>query len=400
MILHIDMDAFFASVEQRDNPELKNKPVIICGNSERAVVSTASYEARAFGIGSAMPVFQAKQRCDHLMIVPGNMKKYQADSRKIMEILSHFSPVMEQVSIDEAYVDISGCKRLFGSPEDMARTIKKDIYNQLSLTCSIGIAPIKFLSKIASDMNKPDGITIIEKSRVKDFIFSLPIQKIPGVGKTAMKQMKMLQIRTLGDINKYTLPVLTRKFGKMGQRLIELSKGMDLSKVETNYIRKSISTETTLAQDSSDFETIKKILLDRSQSVGRNLRKKNLICENVYIKLKFSDFSQITRSQKLNDAICSSSAIFNEALTLYRKVQLKKKIRLVGVGVTSLKDKHSPVQMQLLQTPDKPKKQWESVDYAVDSISEKFGNNIVKKASLSRTKHVKKQDKGYDGGKT
>jgi len=392
MILHIDMDAFFAAIEQRDNPTLKNKPVIVSGKSKRSVVATASYEARLFGIRSAMPVFQAKQKCDHLVIVPGNMKKYRAESKKMMEIISHFSPLVEQVSIDEAYIDIKGCERLFGSPENIARSIKKYIYNELFLTCSVGIAPIKFLSKIASDMNKPDGITIIKRSQVKDFIFSLPIQKVSGIGKSAMEKMEILQIKTLGDINKYTLPILTQKFGKMGQKLIALSNGIDPSRVETNYTRKSISSETTLSKDIFDFETIKQMILDRSQSVGRELRKKKFVCENVFIKLKFSDFSQITRSKKLDTSICSSAAIFNEALALYKKVQLKKRIRLVGVGVTALKDKNTPVQMQLIQDQSRQKKQWESVDSAVDSISEKFGTHIIKKASLSELNYRRNPD--------
>lgn len=386
------MDAFFAAIEQRDNPALKNKPVIISGKSARSVVSTASYEARKFGIRSAMPVFQAMQKCDHLMIVPGNMKKYQANSQRIMEILFHFSPLVEQVSIDEAYMDITGCERLFGSPEKMAQTIKKRIYDDLSLTSSVGIAPIKFLAKIASDMNKPDGLTLISPSRVKEFINDLPIQKVPGIGKSAMEQMKRLQIKTLGDISKYSLPILTRKFGKMGQRLIELSQGIDPSRVTPFSARKSISSETTLSTDISDFETIKQEILDRSQSVGWQLRKKNLVSDNVFIKLKFSDFSQLTRSKKLPESICSSSAIFNEALALYKTIQLKKKIRLVGVGVTGLKDKNAPVQLQLIQDPGRQKKQWESVDMAVDSISEKFGSHIVRKASLNTLTNRRPRD--------
>ncbi len=385
MILHIDMDAFFASIEQRDNPNLKNKPVIISGNSKRSVVATASYEARKFGIGSAMPVYQAKQLCDHLEIVPGNHKKYHAESKKIMEIISHFSPLFEQVSIDEAYLDITGCERLFGSFKDIAMSIKKQIFQQLDLTCSIGMSPIKFLSKIASDMNKPDGLTIIKQYDIKKFIFSLPIQKVPGIGKNSMKNMQLLQIKTLGDVQNYSLPLLTQKFGKMGPRLLELSCGIDKSRVETNYIRKSISSETTLLKDISDFKKVKNIILDRSQIVGEVLRRKDLVCENVFIKLKFSDFSQITRSQKLVSPICSSSAIFNEAMFLYKKFKLKKKIRLIGVGATSLKDKNTPLQMLLIQDPGKHEKQWESVDFAVDSISEKFGTFIINKASLTKT---------------
>jgi DNA polymerase IV len=388
MILHIDMDAFFAAIEQRDNPDLKNKPVIISGNSKRSVVSTASYEARKFGIGSAMPVFKAKQLCDHLEIVPGNMKKYQSTSKEIMKIISHFSPLLEQVSIDEAYLDITGCEKLFGSYKDIALAIKKEIYHQLSLTCSIGMTPLKFLSKIASDMNKPDGLTIIEQSRIKDFIFYLPIQKISGIGKNSMKNMQLLQIKTLGDVQKYSLPVLTQKFGKMGEKLLELSHGNDKSRVETTNIRKSISSETTLAKDITDFQTVKQILLDRSQIVGKTLRQKKFVCENVFIKLKFSDFSQITRTRKLTSPICSSSAIFNEALFLYKKIKLKKKIRLIGVGVTTLKDKHAPVQMLLIQSPEKYEKHWESVDFAIDSISEKFGMDIINKASLTKPKKI------------
>ena len=383
MILHIDMDAFFAAIEQRDNPALQNKPVAVSGNSERSVVSTASYEARLFGIRSAMPVFMAKQKCDHLVIVPGNIQKYQTESKKIMEIISHFSPLMEQISIDEAYIDIRGCERLFGSPEQIALAVKNKIKKDLSLTCSVGIAPIKFLAKIASDINKPDGLTHIKAHQVENFIFTLPIGKVPGIGQSAMKNMELLQIKTLGDVKKYSLSILTRKFGKLGQLLSALSNGIDSSRVETNYIRKSISSEKTLSKNIFDFETIKQIILDRSQSVGRDLRKRNLVCENVFIKLKFSDFSQITRSKKLDAPICSSSAIFHKALALYEKILLKKKIRLVGVGVTALKDKNTPVQMQLIQDQDRPKEQWESVDTAVDSISEKFGADIIKKASLN-----------------
>lgn len=382
MILHIDMDAFFAAVEQRDNPALRGKPVIISGNSKRSVVSTASYEARKYGIRSAMPVFKAKEKCRHLIIVPGNMQKYRLNSQKIMEILSEFSPQVEQVSIDEAYMDISGCERLFGSPEQMSRQIKTRIFDTLSLTCSIGVAPLKFLSKIASDMQKPDGFTIIRPSEVTDFINQLPIKKVPGVGKRAMQQMVNLQINTLGDVKKFSLEILNRKFGKMGTTLWRLSQGNDSGTVQTEGIRKSISSETTLSEDIFDPEQIKQILLDRSQSVGRQLRKKKLYCQTVFIKLKFSDFSQITRSNTSEIPICASNAIFDRAVSLMQKVTLKKKIRLIGVGVGNLKDESSPFQMPLLQTRKTDNKQWESVDHVLDTIDERYGSKMVCKASL------------------
>ncbi|MCP4023949.1 MAG: DNA polymerase IV [Desulfobacteraceae bacterium] len=389
MICHIDMDAFFAAVEQRDNPSLLGKPIIISGHSKRSVVSTASYEARKFGIRSAMPVFQAKERCPNVIIVPGNMKKYRENSKRIMEIISRFSPLIEQVSIDEAFLDTAGCERLFGSPEQIAVKIKKEIYKNLSLTCSIGIASLKFLAKIASDMNKPDGLTIIEKAKTRAFILNLPISKVPGVGKSAMKHMDIIQVKTLGDIQKFNPAILKKKFGKMGEKLLELSNGLDTSKVETDSLRKSISSETTLSNDTADNQTIRKYILAHCQRVGKDLRKKELFCSTISIKLKFSDFTQITRSKTLDTLICSSSAIFDTAISLFDNYELKKKVRLIGVGVSSLKDKDTPVQMLIIQPSEKNMEQWESVDMAVDSISEKFGSDVVKKANLKYPKKTK-----------
>lgn len=384
MILHLDMDAFFAAVEQRDNPGLRNKPIVVCGHSKRAVVSTASYEARQFGIRSAMPLFQAKQRCRHLLVVPGNMKKYAATSRKIMEIMSRFTPLVEPVSIDEAYADITGCQSLFGPPETLARKIKRDIYDGLSLTCSIGIAPVKFLAKIASDMNKPNGLTLISPDQVDDVISQLPIGKVPGVGRRAMQQMEALQIRTLGDVKKFDPALLSRKFGKFGERLCQLSSGLDASRVEPGSARKSISSETTLSEDISDIRAARDILLAHARRVGRDLRRKNLVCRGVTIKIKFSDFSQITRSCKTRTPVCTSREIFTHAVGLLEKVAIKKKMRLLGVGVTHLSDSRTPVQMDLFQPQGEPvQKQWESVDRAVDSISEKFGNHIIAPAVLT-----------------
>lgn len=390
MILHLDMDAFFASIEQRDNPHLKNKPVIVAGSSSRSVTATASYEARKFGIHSAMPVFQARQLCDHLIIVPGNHEKYARESKKIMDIISGFSPLVEQVSIDEAYVDIIGCEKLFGPPQDMALAIQQAIAEKRSLTCSIGMAPVKFLAKIASDMNKPNGITSIPQEKIKDFITTLPIGKVSGVGKQAMQQMELLQIRFLGDILRLDLSLLTHKFGKLGFQLHQLAQGIDPRPVETDHVRKSISSETTLLEDISDPATIQQILLAHSQRVGQDLRKKKLVCHSVSIKIKFSDFTLISRSKKTPSWICSSAAIFQEAMGLYQKVAIKKKIRLLGVGVSHLQDQNVPIQMELLFAPrEKAKKQWESVDMAVDSILEKFGRDMVKKASLTQPKEKK-----------
>ncbi len=383
MILHIDMDAFFAGIEQRDRPQLKGRPVIIASDSPRSVVATASYEARKFGIGSAMPVFMAKRKCRNLVIVRPDKNKYRAESEKIMTILRLFSPLVEQVSIDEAFMDISGCEKLFGNAEEIAASIKKTILKNLSLTCSIGAAPVKFLAKIASDMEKPDGMTIIKRKQMDKFIESLPVHKVPGIGKKAAQKMQLMQIHTLGDVRRHDPDILAGSLGKsLGHTLVQLSHGIDTSKVETSHERKSISSEKTLSRDVIDTETIKKILLDRAECVGTILRKNNLVCSSVFIKLKFSDFTQITRTRTLACPVCSSSAIFHEALDLYRKINLKKKIRLAGVGVSALKNRNCPVQMQLFHDDSHMNDRWESVDRAVDCIAEKFGTNIIKKASL------------------
>ncbi|HKL00208.1 MAG TPA: DNA polymerase IV [Desulfotignum sp.] len=383
MILHIDMDAFFASVEQRDNPKLKNRPVVICGNSARAVVSTASYEARQFGIHSAMPLFQARQRCRHLVVVPVDMEKYVRVSRQVMAVISQFSPLMEPVSIDEAFADVTGCRTLFGPPEAIAMQIKQQILTDLSLTCSIGIAPVKFLAKIASDMHKPDGLTHIAREQMPAVLRDLPIEKVPGVGARAMKQMAVLNIRTLGDIQRFDAQFLSRKLGKFGTRLFQLSRGIDESRVQTPALRKSISSETTLAVDIADFSDAKEILLAHAGRVGRDLRKKDLVCRSVAIKVTFSDFTRITRSRKTDAPICSGEAIFHLAVSLFEQVPLKKKIRLLGVGVSHLQSADAPVQMMLIPPAGhRLTKQWESVDRAVDKIYEKFGRDMVTPAVL------------------
>lgn len=387
MILHVDMDAFFASVEQRDNPELSGKPVIVAGHSNRSVVSAASYEARQFGIHSAMPVFQARQKCPHVIIQPGSREKYARDSRKIMAILRQFSPLVEPVSIDEAFLDIRGCEKLIGTPEQTAQKIKTDIVNQLGLTCSVGGAPVRFLAKIASDMNKPDGLTIISPAAMMQVIDTLPIGKVPGVGTRAMHQMQSLHIETLGDVKKFDLQLLNHKFGSFGQRLFQLARGIDDTPIAPERPRKSISGEVTLSRDISKPGEVKSVLLAQAHRVGNELRAGNLRCRKVGIKLKFSDFSQITRSKTLGTWICSSNAIFDQALSLYQNLNITKKIRLVGVGVSEFQDTATPIQGALFDdVPQIQNRQWEAVDRAMDSVLAKFGPNALKKANLKNHK--------------
>jgi DNA polymerase-4 len=384
MILHIDMDAFFASVEQRDNPELIGKPVVVGGNSKRSVVSAASYEARKYGIRSAMPIFMAKKNCPDLCIVPVNMKKYRDESKKIMEIFMSFSPLVEQTSVDEAYIDIAGCDKLFGNHTKIIMDIKNKILSQRSLTCSIGAAPIRFLAKIASDINKPDGVFIIEKTMVKDFVTNIDIEKIPGVGKKALEQMKILNVKKLGDIQKFNSSTLQKKFGKFGTKLIEYANCIDTTQFGQSAKRKSISSESTLTDDTNKIETIKKHLLSHSNAVAKDLRKKEMVTNIVAIKLKFSDFSQVTRQKTITTPTCSAQSIYKETLTLLKKIKIKKKIRLIGVNVACLDKKSGHFQMELMDEVREKTEKWEKVDKALDSISEKFGSSIIENATLKK----------------
>ena len=276
IILHMDMDAFFASVEQLDDASLRGRPVVVGGQSNRGVVAAASYEARQFGVHSAMAIFQARQKCPALVIVPPRRKRYAALSRKIMAVLETFSPLVEPLSIDEAFVDISGCGRLHGSPTDIARSVKERIADRVGLTCSVGVAPAKFLAKIASDLDKPDGLTIIDPGQVEGFIAQLPIQKVPGVGARAKEQLWAMGIKTLGQIRQCPENLLVRKMGKFGHRLIALAAGRDDSPVKPFRETKSISTETTLHRDTRDRGALSAYLLSQSQSVAQELRRKKI----------------------------------------------------------------------------------------------------------------------------
>ena len=384
MILHIDMDAFFASVEQRDDPWLLGKPVVVAGDSGRSVVSAASYEARRFGIRSAMPVYQAKTLCPGLILVPVNKKKYADESEKIMTYLSGFTPLMEQVSVDEAYMDVTGCTRLFGGYQEIAARIKQGIRDHFDLACSVGAAPVKFLAKIASDMDKPDGLVIIEPESAEEFAHSLAIEKIPGVGRSALSRLQPLNIRKLGDVKKFDTSTLSAKLGGFGLKLADCADLKD-SKVQGNENRKSVSGESTLPEDTSDIHILKKYLLHHANSIARSLRKKNLGFSTLSIKIKFSDFSCLTRQKPYRTSSFSGTSIYNEAVDLLCTVNIKKKVRLVGIGASNLIEGDRPVQMELLADTSRSENQWEQLDKTLDRISGKYGKNIIYNASLNES---------------
>ena len=378
------MDAFFASVEQMDNPSLKGKCVVV-GGSHRGVVAAASYEARRFGIHSAMPMFQARQKCQALVVVPPRRKRYSEISRQVMGILRSFSPLVEQISIDEAYVDISGCQRLHGSPRQTALAIKKRIQSQTDLTCSVGIAPNKFAAKIASDMEKPDGLTEITPDQMAAFIDSLPISKVPGVGRRAQQTLHRCGVETLGEVRQYTTEQMVKRLGKFGRRLSALAHGHDDSPVVPETQAKSISSEMTLEQDTLSRSKLSRHLLAQSQSVARQLRQHDMRARTVYLILKTVDFKRHTRSHTLDRPVQSSEAIYQTAITLLENYRLNMPVRLVGVGTGSLQPASQPVQQELF--PEEPGEQsvrWEKVDRAVDAVAEKYGKYKISRGSLAR----------------
>lgn len=381
VIAHIDMDAFYASIEVLDDPTLQGKAVIVGGMSNRGVVSASSYEARVFGVHSAMPIFQAKRLCPHGAYLPPRFTRYREVSRVVMGILGGFSPLVEQVSIDEAYIDLSGSQMLFGDPGEMARGIKDMIRKKTYLTCSVGVANCKFLAKIASDIEKPDGLTIIAPWGVRDFLDSLPIGKVPGIGAKSQKQLSLLGVKTVGQIKGLDSTLVNERFGKFGKRLLAIADGIDNSPVVPYTRPKSISSELTLSEDTKDPRLIRKHLKSQSEKVARRLRKHDFRGRTVTLKLKYSDFRQVTRSVTLDSPTSLGKTIYEEAVRLFETKGIRSKIRLVGVGVSNLESSGEGGQMTLFRGKGDDGK-WEKAEKAVDEIVRRFGEGSVKPGTL------------------
>lgn len=377
-IMHIDMDAFFASVEQLDNPELRGKPVAVGGDSDRGVCSAASYEARVFGVRSAMSVIKARQLCPQLILVPGRMARYKELSRQVMAVLREFSPVVEKASVDEAYLDATGLERLFGPIDAVGRAIKTRVREATGLTCSVGAAPIRFLAKIASDLDKPDGLSIIPPHEVESFLRDLPVSKIPGVGKKMQADLKRFGVRKSGDLLKHPRGHWEKRFGKYGGILFDKACGIDPNGVITQVKNKSCSTENTFREDTTDRDILRKWLLAQSERVGADLRRHDYKGRTVTLKVKYADFKQITRSRSLDRPTDTTATIFDTAMLLLDELELRRPVRLIGVGVSNFRDKAR--QLSLFEEPQE--EETGDLDRAVDSIREKFGTAAVTRGEL------------------
>lgn len=378
VILHLDMDAFFTSVEQADDPLLQGKPVVI-GQSLRGVASAASYEARKYGIRSAMPIVQAKKLCPHAVFLPGRMSRYREISVKIMNIMRALCPVVEQASVDEAYADISGTRRIFGPPENIARRLKAEILAATNLTCSVGIAPNKFLAKIASDWNKPGGLTCIPPADVPAFLRDLPLGRIPGVGKQFQEELLRIGVTTIPHVLAHPRTYWSELMGKRGAFLHDRACGIDDSPVVPGSDPKSCSAENTLDRDTLDRTLLERWLLIQAERIGRELRglgKKGL---TVTLKIKFQDFSSITRSRTLARPTDITTEIFEAGRTLLTAEKLPRPVRLIGTGVSNFRF----VQAELPLMPDAGRKRSQQLDQAMDRIRDKFGNKSILRAETA-----------------
>ena len=377
-IMHVDMDAFYASIEQMDHPELRGKPVIVGGSGGRAVVSAASYEARAFGVRSAMPLSVALRRCPRGVRMPVRMERYKEVSRQVMAVLRRYSPRVEQASVDEAYLDASGLERLFGPVDALARAIKADVAEAVGgLTCSVGVAPVKFLAKIASEMRKPNGLFILRPEETAAFLAELAVERIPGVGRHFLEALHALGVRRGKDVLRYPEDFWQRRFGKAGVQLLERSQGIDPREVEPFAPPKSESAETTFSEDTRDPAVLRRWLFRHADRVGRSLRKQKLCGRVVTLKIKYADFRQITRQTTLPLPTCATQTIYEAALALLESVRLENRVRLVGVGVSAFDA--TPHQLSLAPgvTPEETEERRARLDRTLDALNERFGKRIV-----------------------
>lgn len=373
-IMHVDMDAFFASVEQRDDPALQGKPVIVCGKSRRSVVATASYEARAFGVHSAMPLSQAKRLCPHGCFVAPRFEAYREASDTIHQVMLHYADAYEPISLDEAFLDISGMGSQYPTLGSIGRAIKEEIRSAVHLTASVGIAPNKFLAKMASDMNKPDGLCIIPYGREREVLAPLPVRRLWGVGSVTEKKLLAAGFRTIADIQEAAQEKLSALLGNQGPLLKALSLGIDERPIISSRQVKSIGDESTYEYDLTDRPTIDREIAIHSDIVAQRLRRHDLAARTISLKIRFASFKTIMRSLSLEEGTNLQETIDSACQTLLSRIPLTEGIRLIGVTASNL---GAPLSIPSLFS-DKEEKRARAAK-AMDSIQEKYGKKALRK---------------------
>jgi len=371
------MDAFFASVEVLDNPALAGKPVLVGHDGPRGVVAAASYEARRFGCHSAQPMIVAKRLCPQAAIVAGRHERYREVSEKVFAIFERYTPVIQPLSIDEAFLDVTGSLRAIGSAEQIARRIKDAIRSETGLTGSVGVAPNMFLAKLASDLEKPDGLTVIRAEDVDRVLLPLAIGKIWGIGPKTAKKLEGLNIRTIGDLRKLSIEWLTERFGSDAAHFQRLARGEDDREVTPDRQAKSIGQETTFGVDLADRDELRRMLFGQAEQVARRLRKAGVRAKSVWVKIRFGDFKTITRQMTLDEASDVTTTLYDVACGLFDAWASESfsPVRLIGMAGKNLVEGAG----QLSLFPDPGVKRQEKVDHLVDRINSKLGKSSIRR---------------------
>jgi DNA polymerase-4 len=383
-ILHVDMDAFYASVELRDRPDLRGEPVVVAGLGARGVVLSATYEARAFGVRSAMPTGRARRLCPQAVFISPRHDRYSVVSREVMAVFRAVTPEVEPLSLDEAFLDVSGARRRLGTPRAIAELIRAEVRERQSITCSVGVAPVKFVAKIASARCKPDGLLVVPRGGVLDFLHPLPVSALWGVGEKAEEVLARLGLRTVGDIAQVPEATMRRELGAAGAHLHALAWGRDDRPVTPVREEKSVGAEETFPTDVDDPEVIRKELLRLSGRTARALRSAGCVARTVTVKLRLATFKTITRSRTLPEPTDVAREIYTAASALYDSSGLgpKARLRLVGVRATGLRPASSSARQLAL---GERATGWREAEQAVDRISRKFGTDAVRPAALFDT---------------
>lgn len=383
VIAHADMDAFYAAVEVLDNPSLRGKPVIVGGSSARGVVTSASYEARKFGVHSAMPTAQAHKLCPDAIFVRGRMHRYAEISRAIRDVFDAFSPVVEPLSLDEAFLDLSGSERLLGPALEVARALKRRVLERTGLVVSVGVAPTKMAAKILSDMSKPDGLLLLGPEYLREFLVPLPVERLWGVGRVTLARMHQLDIRTIGDLARHDVGDLRSRFGSFGPHLYELANGRDPRSVVADWQRKSYGEENTFEHDLAlDSLELRRVLIAHADALGRRLRADQVHARTVTLKLKLARplgggrYPLLSRSSSLDDATDDSAAIAKIAIALIARVTAREKVRLAGIQVHNLERADSS-QLGLFDSPAGAAAKSARLNRALDAVARRFGDEAV-----------------------
>jgi DNA polymerase-4 len=381
-ILHVDLDAFYAAVEQRDDPALRGKPVLVGGSARRGVVASCSYEARRFGIHSAMPMAEALRRCPRAIVVRHRMDRYAAASRTFFAILGDYSPEVEGLSLDEAFLDVTASERLLGDGPTIARAIKRRVVEELSLVASVGIAPIKFAAKIASDIDKPDGLRVVPPEQLLGFLHPLPVTRLWGVGDTTREVLAAMGLATIGDVARYPEAALVARLGELtGHHLAALARGEDPRPVIAEHAPVSVGHQETFDDDIDDKGELAVILLDQADRVAARLRASELRARAVVLIVKYDDFRQVTRRTTLDAATSDGGVLAHTAIELLDKVAIEPRkggrVRLCGVSATQLEPRDAPRQLGF---DEATRARGERLGETIDKLAARFGKQTIRRA--------------------